>query len=134
MRMLPPYEIIRGNSDEREHVFMTTNGEGVLVPYNLSAEFTDVQMQVRDKPFNKGNLIATLSLGDGLTITGEEVGDNNILTVSLSSEQSLNFAKDKNKPYYYDIVFIGASNKVKTLLRGTYEVTANVTTIDEPSS
>lgn len=124
---MPKYTIVRGNSDKREHVFVYTDTNGDLVPYDLSV-FTSIRMDVRDKPYSKGRLIASLSLGSGLTIIGD---NSNILKVEISAEQSLNFTKDKNKAYYYDIVFIDASGTT-TLLRGIYEVISNITILSTP--
>lgn len=125
-RNLPTYKIIRGNSDTRSHAFVYKDGEDYL-PYDLDANYTDIKMDIRDKPFLKGRLIASLSLGNGLSIEGE---DDNILKVELSSEQSLGFHKDKNRPYFYDIFFFGAGGKVITYLRGEYDVIANITDIE----
>jgi len=75
-----------------------------------------VVMQVKTKP--DGDLLMTLSEGDGLTVSG---AGNNIITVSKV------VSIDECGTYYYDVQASYASGIVSTYLRGAFNVIKDIT-------
>ena len=135
---LPLVEIIRG--DYRAEPIEFQNA--LEAPYDLTI-YDDIIMDVRDNPYEDANLVFSLSLGNGITIGGD---DNELLIIEISSENSEKFITDytqfsKNptklytltqnvnlsKPVYFfrDIRFI-IDGKVVTNLNGKYKVINNI--------
>lgn len=67
-------------------------------------DYTAIKMQFKLR--KEGDPIVSLSLGNGLTISGD---DNNILSVVLTAEQTSLFCNDE---YYHDIMMQTATSKI----------------------
>jgi len=131
---LPLVELVRGD-DYTESLTFTYTENDVVFPFDLSV-YDDIIMDVRRKGKEESNIVFTLSLGDGLTIDGD---DDNILVIGIDHINSNKFDADYSqftntvtslqpKFYYRDIRFV-LNGTVSTLLKGTYKVKHNVTAI-----
>jgi len=134
--------IVRGDSDTQMLEFFEVIND-IEVPFALTV-YTDIIMDVRENPYEKAKKVFTLSLGDGIDVTGV---DDNELMITISSERSELFGgKAYQLPantcvttfgikqdvcaepmlYFRDIRFkIG--DDVKTRLNGRYLVEHNIT-------
>lgn len=140
---LPQIGFIRGNTWKRTYAMFTKDELDANVDFDLSA-ITDIRMDVRDKPTEDGTLYARLRIGSGITkLTG---ADSHKFTLSINRETGLAFVPNAtpftgtvvikgtstsatfNGKYYADIAFyIGP--EVKTLLKVTVYVIANITSL-----
>lgn len=133
---LPQVEIVRGES-YTELLTFQYRGEGdVVLPYPLTV-FEDIIMDVRRKARVDSDLVFTLSLGQGLSIVGD---DNHQLLIVMSHTDTKKFNPDySNFPlpagsfpstrlYYRDIMFV-QGGEVFPLLKGTFKIIHNVTDV-----
>ncbi len=90
---LNPYTITRG-ATYKETLIFSNNGE----PLNLSA-FTAIRMDIRDKASQEGTLLKSLSLGSGITVTG------NRLSMTVPAAETKDWAPGT---YHRDIVMVDA--------------------------
>lgn len=143
--LLPLVELIRGDDFTEtltfEYTDVVEDDQGVEfevdLPYDLTI-YDNIVMDVRRKSKEDSDIVMTLELGSGLTVTGI---DNNILIVHIDHNNSNNFTGDyyqfsspvtglqQTKYYYRDIRFV-QDNVVTTLLKGTYKVKHNITKLD----
>lgn len=140
---LKDISIIKGDSFTEALTFNTiVNGN--QVPMDLTV-FTNIIMDIRNNPIESAEKFVTVSLGNGISITGQ---NNNILVITLTSEQTnklvtphkqfesnqlnktntLNVLSNKPNEYFYfrDIRFIIGSD-VSTRLNGRYKIINNIT-------
>lgn len=138
---LPLVELIRGDYRAESIEFQ----DDLEAPYDLTI-YDDIIMDVRDNPYEGANLVFSLSLGNGITVGGD---DNELLIIEISSENSEKFVTDYNqfdknpsrtytltnnvnlnKPVYFfrDIRFF-IDGKVVTNLNGKYKVINNISKI-----
>lgn len=111
--------------------------DDVETPFDLTI-YSDIRMDVRNKPYESATRFLSLSLGNGISISGD---DNNILIISLTAEDTELLATNHNqlassgtytlsgdRYYYRDIRFI-IGDEVATKLNGRYKVINNITDI-----
>jgi hypothetical protein len=138
-------DLIKGDTFNESMEFYTLIDD-VNTPFDLTV-YSDIRMDVRDNPYESANRFISLSLGNGISIGGD---DNNVLIIELSEEDTdklvTNYNQFATNPsnktstlqtsgykkleyfYFRDIRFvIGAS--VSTKLNGRYKVTNNITSI-----
>jgi len=141
--LLPLVEIIRGDDFTEtltfEYTDIVEDNQGVEhevdLPYDLTI-YDNIVMDVRRKSKEDSDVVLTLELGSGLTVT-----NTNKLIIHIDHNNSNNFGGDyyqftspitalqSSKYYYRDIRFV-KDNVVTTLLKGTYKVKHNITKID----
>lgn len=140
---IPVMGFIQGNSFVCTSKMQTKDADDNLLPMDLS-EMTNIIMDFRDKPNKNGALCAHISLGDGISISGD---NNEYLTFRLTKEQTNAFQHNTepftvagksiqgtsvsvtaNGKYYADIAFM-IGDEVKTLLKTSVIVIASITEI-----
>lgn len=135
---LPLVELIRGDYKQESMEFQNSDE----TPYDLTV-YNNIVMDVRDNPYEDANLVFSISLGNGITIGGD---NNELLIIEISSDNSEKFITaytqfnknpsklytlsknvDLNMPTYFfrDIRFI-IDDKVVTTLNGKYKVINNI--------
>lgn len=135
---LPLVELIRGDYKAESMEFQDALGAA----YDLTI-YDDIIMDVRDNPYEDANLVFSISLGNGITIGGN---NNELLIIEITSDNSVKFVTDYNqfsknptklytltqnvnlnKPIYFfrDIRFI-IDGKIVTNLNGKYKVINNI--------
>ena len=141
--LLPLVEIIRGDDFTEtltfEYTDIVEDNQGVEyevdLPYDITV-YDNIVMDVRRKSKEDSDIVMTLELGSGLTVT-----NTNKLIIHIDHINSNKFTGDyyqfaspltplqQTKYYYRDIRFI-KEGVVTTLLKGTYKVKHNITKID----
>lgn len=135
---LPLVELVRGDYKQESMEFQNSDE----TPYDLTV-YNNIIMDVRDNPYESANLVFSISLGNGITIGGD---NNELLIIEISSDNSEKFVTDYtqfnknpsklytlsknvdlNMPVYFfrDIRFI-IDDKVVTTLNGKYKVINNI--------
>ena len=145
---LPDRILIKGDTFKQALTF-TKLVDDVTEPIDLSV-YTDIRMDVRDAPSQSATKFITVSLGNGITISGD---DNNILLIEIPSTETeklittfnqfdvnsvnrssatlQNSRKLQEYSYYYrDIRFIIGSD-ISTKLNGKLLVLNNITEIPD---
>jgi hypothetical protein len=133
-------EVIRGDTlHESMNFYRIVDDE--RVPFDLT-QYDDIIMDIRDNPFESAAKFIGVSLGKGISITGD---NNETLVIQLSSKEteklstihnqlapnSTNTLNTLQKPgkqeyfYFRDIRFIIA-DEVVTKLNGRYKVINNI--------
>lgn len=132
---LPIVEIVRGDDFTELLTFEYVDND-VNLPFDLTV-YDDIIMDVRRKGKEDADIMFTLSLGNGLTVGGD---DDNELTIYIDHTNSNKFIADYSnftttygvptpvKYHYRDIRFV-TGGIVTTLLKGTYKIKHNVTRI-----
>ncbi len=138
-------DLIKGDSFNESIEFYTLIDD-VNTPFDLTV-YSDIRMDVRDNPYESANRFISLSLGNGISIGGD---DNNVLIIELSEKDTdklvTNYNQFATNPsnktstlqtsgykkleyfYFRDIRFI-IGGSVSTKLNGRYKVTNNITSI-----
>ena len=145
---LPQIGFIRGNTWARTYAMYGKDDQDANVPFSLDG-ITDIRMDVRDKPTEDGTLYARLRIGSGITkLTGD---DSHKFTLNIDRETSLAFVPNAspfqgsvviqgtrtsatfNGKYYADIAFF-VGDEVKTWLKATVYVIANITSLTDETA
>lgn len=93
----------------------TENG----APVDLT-DITSARCDLRDTPAHSGRLIASKTLGDGISITGD---DENEILVEFTKADSLLLTRSRT--YYFDLItWVGTTPAID--VRGTVVVTLNI--------
>jgi len=111
--MIPgTYDIKAYRNDTLTKTFTVVDSAGSPVSFATA----DIKMQVRPKP--DGDIMMTLSEGDGLTVSG---AGNNVITISRVIDiQGCGF-------YYYDIQATFSTGVVSTYVKGSFIVQKDIT-------
>lgn len=112
--------IIRGDTFSELLVFYTLVDE-TETPIDLTI-YDNIKMELRRGTNRRTMLIGTFTIGDGLTIGGD---NNNELVINYPTTITDELSTGK---YYRDIRFVSGSD-VQTLLEGVIIVTENITEI-----
>jgi hypothetical protein len=106
------YDIKAYRNDTLTKTFTVVDSAGSPVSFAAA----DIKMQVRPKP--DGDIMMTLSEGDGLTVGG---AGNNVISISRVIDiQGCGF-------YYYDIQATFATGVVSTYVKGSFIVQKDIT-------
>ena len=111
---LKPYKITKGGT-YKEVFTLNFNGE----PLDLTA-YTGIKMDIRKGEDESAELLHSVSLGDGIEVSGE---NNNILTITISKTITKEWERDQ---YYRDIAFTDAEGTYY-FLEGIVAVRKNIT-------
>jgi len=106
------YDIKAYRNDTLTKTFTVVDSTGSPVSFATA----DIKMQVRPKP--DGDVMMTLSEGDGLTVSG---AGNNVISIS----RVINI--DGCGFYYYDIQATFATGVVSTYVKGSFIVQKDIT-------
>jgi len=135
-------ELIKGDTKSEVMYFYTL----VNTPFDLTV-YSDIRLDVRNNPYESAARFISLSLGNGISIGGD---DNNVLIIELSKNDTNKLITNHNQfssnpfnktstsqsstirrlEYFYfrDIRFI-IGDSVSTKLNGRYKVINNITSI-----
>ena len=106
------YDIKAYRNDTLTKTFTVVDSTGSPVSFATA----DIKMQIRPKP--DGDVMMTLTEGDGLTVSG---AGNNVITISRVIDiQGCGF-------YYYDIQATFATGVVSTYVKGSFIVQKDIT-------
>lgn len=114
IREIERFYLTKGDTYE-ESWYLTDDDD---IPYDLSI-YDDIVMDIRFGISNESRLLASLSLGNGITIDGL---NNNILLFNIDSDITKDFSTGV---FYRDIRFI-ENGKVQTFLKGKVEIRKNI--------
>ena len=106
--------VLQNQGYDQEFTF--TQGEDEL-PLDLTG-YSDIRLRIID---DFGDDIITKSLGDGLTIGGD---DDNVLMLRFEQELTLILTRPK---YKYDIMFINQDGSNFYILEGSFTVNRTIT-------
>lgn len=107
---------VRGDTTQFT-VTVTTNGTTPIDITGFAFAFT---VDPSEEPIDNTNNLFQLTVGSGLTITD---GPNGVLTIGLSPAN----ADQTPGEYFYDLQMTDGGGLVTTILRGTYEVSQDIT-------
>jgi len=111
-------KLIRGNNKIYNLAFFDTSLDGLDVPIDLTV-YDSITMDVKKDKNIDATIIQTYTIGDGLTISGD---DDNILEINFER----NFTTTNDTQYYYDILF-EKDDIFQTLVGGVINITPIVT-------
>lgn len=113
---LEPILLTKGDTFSLSLAFFEDSEQAT--PLNLE-QYTEIKMQIRTAPSaSTGNLIATASLGAGISVMG---ADHNVLDINVP------LATEQVGRYYFDIRMKTSANVIATPLTGVIVINANVT-------
>lgn len=134
---LEQVEFVKGDYYIESFAFYEDEEE--TVPVDLTV-YDEIYMDIRIQPKESSKRILRLSLGNGISITGD---NNNILTIEIESDNSRLFnssfyqlnvstgtlvQRAASGIYYRDIRFI-INDVVFTMLNGKIKIISNITSI-----
>lgn len=117
---LRTFNLTRGNTYKEIKEFNRINEDGNKEPFDLS-QFTDIKMDIRSGVTSRDPLIYSVSLNNGITISGTPA---NTITIIIPHTETI---KWKASFYHRDIKFINVNGEEYTFCEGKIEVRQNVT-------